>query len=338
MLKTKKIFRTATVLAAAFLLLAGALMPLPARAASIGASLSCFVNAMGGVEFGKKLLTGAEVKDVSGGKKELTLRFADDKSLVIYTVNAHVFVNPDKAPVGYYDAAGQLHTVKTGDVTITKSDKTAQNAEGQAVHYLESMTFTLDTLPNELYLYLYIDSQVMGVQFGNGSGTAASNHPDEATPYKAVLTLQPVTASSAGSGTASSQGQPKGSTGGSASGASKTEEKTAKVIFDNTISGEYTVSIPTEIVVDKKTRTAGYVVAAERFDLKEGAYVTVGADAGGELKNGDAAISFTNTLEAGKLTKTGDKLTGTIALTGTNPKEGRYEGAVRFTINYFSGE
>ena len=331
MSKTKKMLRSLTALAAAFLLLAGAFGPLPARAASIGASFSCFVNAMGGVEFGQKLLTGAEVKDVSGGKKELTLRFTDDESLVIYTVNAHVFVNPDKAPVGYYDAAGKLHTVKTGDVTITKSDKTAQNAEGQAVHYLESMTFTLDTLPNELYLYLYIDSQVMGVQFCNGSGTAASNHPDEATPYKAVLTLQIGTDTS---------GTPKTTekTGDAGDGADKTEEQTAKVVFDNTVTGEYVVSIPAEIVVDKETRTAGYVVAAERFDLKEGAYVTVGADADGELKNGDAAIPFTNTLEAGKLTKTGDKLAGTITLTGTNAKEGRYEGAVRFTINYFSGE
>ena len=332
MIKRKRIVRRFTALAAAALLFCGTFLPLSVRAASLGASLSCFVNAMGGVEFGEKLLTGASVKETSDGKQEITLNFTDDASLVIYTVNAHVFVNPDKSPVGFYDAAGKLRTVATGDVTIKKSGKTAQDPDGNAVHYLESMTFTVDAVPSRLYLYLYIDSQVMGVQFCDGSGAAASNHPNEETPYQAVLTFRE-SSSPAGDQMASS-----GATGGESAGAAKTEEKTAKVIYDNTVTGEYTVSIPAEINVDKETKTAAYVVAAQKFDLREGAYVTVGADAGGQLKNGDATIAFTNVLQSGRLTKTGDKLNGTITVTGANAKEGRYEGTVRFLINYFDGE
>ena len=91
------------------------------------ASLSCFVNAMGGIEFGEKLLTGMTVKKAANGDYSATLSFTDDKTLTIYTVNAHIFVNADKAPVGFYDVAGKLHTVNTADSVHTDQSTVPEN-------------------------------------------------------------------------------------------------------------------------------------------------------------------------------------------------------------------
>lgn len=55
--------------------------------------------------------------------------------------------------------------------------------------YVTTMTFPLEYGVKTLNLYLYINSQVMGVQFCDGKGSAGSNEPGKATPYKATLTI-----------------------------------------------------------------------------------------------------------------------------------------------------
>lgn len=279
---------------------------------TVDASLSCYVNAMGGIEFGEKLFSGMQVKVDENGKRTATLNFKDDSSLVIYTVNAHVFVNADKSPVGYYDASGNLVT-SVDKITLKKSANTALNPAGESVNYLESMTFELPAVQDTYNLYLYIDSQIMGVQFCDGNGTGASNQPNVATPYKAVLSVD---WSSAKSGSTSSQ--------------------SSTVVYDYTSSGTYEVSIPATININKSTKTADYEVVANNFDLPSGAYVTVTADPTGNLYYDGKNVTFTNTLADGQLKASGDKLAGKITVTGTPKAEGKYTGVTNFTIKYVS--
>lgn len=279
---------------------------------TVDASLSCYVNAMGGIEFGEKLFSGMQVTVKEDGTRTATLNFKDDSSLVIYTVNAHCFINADKSPVGFYDADGILNTT---DVTCTKSSNSAPDSNGTQYNYLETMTFDLPSVSDTYTLYLYIDSQIMGVQFCDGNGTGASNNPNVATPYKAVLTVD---WDSAVNGSVSTQ--------------------SANVVYDYTASGTYEVSIPATINVDKATKTGSYEVTAENFDISTDAYVTVTAESNGNLYCDGKAVTFTNELSDGQLKVTGDKLDGTITVTGTPTVEGKYEGITNFTIKYISGK
>ena len=51
------------------------------------------------------------------------------------------------------------------------------------------MTFPVSEETSEYNLWIYINSNVMGVQFCDGSGSSSSNHPNEATPYVGKLTI-----------------------------------------------------------------------------------------------------------------------------------------------------
>lgn len=279
---------------------------------TVDASLSCYVNAMGGIEFGKNLFSGMQVTVKEDGTRTATLNFKDDSSLTIYTINAHCFINPDKSPVGFYDANGNLNTT---DVSFTRSANTATDPSNNQVHYLESMTFDLPSVSDTYLLYLYVDSQIMGVQFCDGNGISGSNRPNETTPYQAVLTVD---WSSAASGSVSSQ--------------------SSSVVYDYASTGTYEVSIPATIQVDKATKTGSYEVTATNFDIPEGAYVTVTAETSGSLYYDGNALAFTNELSSGQLKATGDKLSGTITITDTPTVPGTYEGVTNFTIKYVSGE
>ena len=196
MSKTKKTLRSLTALAAAFLLLAGAFGSVSARAASIGASLSCFVNAMGGVEFGAPLLTDARLTVTEDGSETITLHFTKS-SVTIYSVTCDTFIDASPSYVtedrgvksgviGYYDKDGVL---RTEDVSYTLSENTALNASNEAVHYVDSVTFPVTPGAENVTLYLYINSSFMGVQFCDGSGTAGSGKPDTLTKYKGSVTF-----------------------------------------------------------------------------------------------------------------------------------------------------
>lgn len=147
--------------------------------------LSCYVNAMGGVEFsdGYGLLTDTTVTVDEDGSAVATLNLGTTSGLSIYGVACTAFIDTDEAPGYYKDGA-----VTKDNVTYTVSSDTVANSKGQ-VNYITSVTFPVDTAVNEYTMWLYLDSNVMGCQLGNGTGTGSSNTPGVATKHTAKLTI-----------------------------------------------------------------------------------------------------------------------------------------------------
>lgn len=142
---------------------------------TLDAKLSCYVSAMGGVEFGEPLLTDARLTIDQEGREFITLSLGKS-SVTIYSVTCDTFL--DAAPggdqeagaipngtIGYYDAQGQL---VTEGVQYTLSQDTALNPANEAVHYVDSITFPILQRQETYRLALYVNSNVMGVQFGQG--------------------------------------------------------------------------------------------------------------------------------------------------------------------------
>lgn len=265
----------------------------------VKATLSCYVPAMGGVEFGQSLLTDATVTVDEKGNAAMRLSLSKNQ-VTIHGVTCDTFIDGNVSVPGYY-ANGTRHSA-----TYTRSSATALNPENVAVHYVDTMTFPVARGTSVYYLYLYINSNVMGVQFGNGVETA----------YKATLTIDWDSAARIGD----------------------SSQQTATVVYDYTTGGTYEVSIPATITVAKDTGKGSYRIVAQNVDIGPNAYITVTTDNGGTLTCGSASISFTNTLADGKLKASGDSLSGTVAVSGTPTLEGVYRGTLNFVIKYFPGE
>lgn len=150
----------------------------------VEASLSCYVNAMGGIEFGAPLLTGAELSVMSDSSRSLTLYFTKS-SVTIYGITCDTFIDASPSvggdasdvplgTVGYYDLSGEL---VTDGVSYTLSSDTAENSRGEAVRYVDSVTLPLEHDSDTYELSLYVNSNVMGTQFSSDT-------------YPAVLTLK----------------------------------------------------------------------------------------------------------------------------------------------------
>ena len=160
----------------------------------IAAALTCYVDAMGGQEFGAGRIKDANVKISADGSATMTLVF--QRTFVdIYSIKCYTGVDATNSHPGYYDKDGVLHK----DAEYTLSEDTirlnlapAGHMESDMisdVHDVSTMTFPVALYDEEVLLYLYINSQIMGVQFCDGSGTNGSANPDLPTPYQAVLTL-----------------------------------------------------------------------------------------------------------------------------------------------------
>lgn len=156
----------------------------------LDAKLNCYVNAMGGVEFGEPLLTDAQLEIDEGGNAALTLSFTKS-SVTIYSVTCDTFIDPApefvtedrgvaSGTIGYYDQSGVL---QTEGVSYTQSEDTAPNPSNVEVHYVDSITFPLNFKSDSYSLTMYINSNVMGVQFCNANDSAT------AATYPAALTV-----------------------------------------------------------------------------------------------------------------------------------------------------
>lgn len=143
------------------------------------ASLSCYVNAMGGVEFGAPLLTGSSIKVDADGSKIMTMNFTKS-SVTIYNITCDTFIDASHSAedskggvkngtLGYYDKNGNL---QTDSVEYTLSDDTALNSKSEEVHYVSSMSFPIESVKDTYELTLYVNSNVMGVQFGAGESSS----------------------------------------------------------------------------------------------------------------------------------------------------------------------
>lgn len=304
---------------------------------TLDASLSCYVNAMGGIEFAEEFNLNANTYGTSGifdsatltvdadGNEYVTVNFGKGAG-AIYTVAFEAYVDPNYS-LKYYDANHELQTVTSStnsddgsyvtsitfplvvDTNATVFDKTT-GAATSAGNTAESTTVVID-------LWFVVNSNVMGLQFCDGSGTAGSNTFETATKYVAALTLNLSSAEKI---------------------AVADESSNQSATVEYTVTGGYEVEIPATITVDSTTNKGSYTVTAQNFILDEGAYVTVTASESGKLVSGSNEIAFTNTLAEGKLTQTGDTLAGEVEVTETATNPGKYTGTINFTINYFSGK
>ena len=277
---------------------------------TVDAGLSCYVSAMGGIEFGDGLLQGVTVTVDEDGAASATLSLTKSQ-VTIYSITCDTFVDAADSAPGYYDAQGALQQAE-----YTLSQDTALNPSSEQVNYVDSMTIPVSQDVSEYHLWLYVNSQVMGVQFGDGQGTGSSNQPGVATPYAAVLTIDWDSLTAA---------------------VEPDETSSQSATVNYTVANTYEVSIPATITVDPFTKTGDYTVEAKHFVLGEGSYVTVTADAAGTLSNGADSVAFDNTLAEGQLTQTGDTLAGTVTVTGEAASSGTYSGTLNFTINFFAG-
>ena len=154
------------------------------------AELSCFVTAMGGIEFGDGLLAGAYVEEEEG-EYYMTLIF-NKSQVTIYTISCDTFIDTDLADagtskgvedgtIGVYDEDGTLVTegvevrYSTGDDYVT--------GKGGNVYYVKSVKLPIDSLRETYKLALYINSSVMGVQFCEANETVTTG------TFSATLTL-----------------------------------------------------------------------------------------------------------------------------------------------------
>lgn len=192
----------------------------------VDANLSCYVNAMGGVEFGAPLLTGATVT-VTSGKATVTLSFVND-SVTIYGITCDTFIDASPAgaangngltpgTIGYYDKKGVL---QTSNVNITLSSTTVLNSANELVPYVASMSFPLDQMTGTYQLALYVNSNVMGCQFGGDSYPATLTVDWSSLPVEESSSTEETTVSndSNNSGTGNNSGSGANSNAGNSSG------------------------------------------------------------------------------------------------------------------------
>ncbi len=161
---------------------------------SVEAELSCYISAMGGIEFGKPLLERTEYTVAEDGSLSITLHLIKS-SVKIFSIECFTFVDADppetginnkgslkNGTIGIYDGDGSL---VTEGVSYTLSEDTATNNTQEEVHYVDSITLPVEEKRQSYMLALCIDSQVMGAQFAADS-------------YEATLTVDWDTASAAG--------------------------------------------------------------------------------------------------------------------------------------------
>lgn len=132
------------------------LSELEAGSYGLSASLSCYVNAMGGVEFGAPLLSGAVLNVAKDGTATITLSFRTS-SVTIYGVTADTYVSAE-GKVQYWNGSAWVDASYTTD------------ANG----YVKTMTFPITKTSSTYKLALMIGSNVMGTQFGGSDSKYAA--------------------------------------------------------------------------------------------------------------------------------------------------------------------
>lgn len=159
---------------------------------SVDATLSCYVTVMGGQEFGTPVHKGTKILKKADGTYKVLLSLGKGTGNIM-GVEFDAFIDPRNSTPGYYDADGNVK-----DAVYTVSEDTAQANTGLDengnrvlvdVNYVTSMTFPVSKEKSEYNLWIYINSNMMGVQFCDGNGTSSSDHPNEATPYIGKLTI-----------------------------------------------------------------------------------------------------------------------------------------------------
>ena len=115
---------------------------------TVDASLSCYVSAMGGVEFGTPIYKSTTITKKADGTVKATLNIGTGTG-TIYSVNFVEFVDPRNSTPGYYDADGNVqdaeYTVSEDTATPPSTDEDAETG----VNYVTSMTFPVSEETSE---------------------------------------------------------------------------------------------------------------------------------------------------------------------------------------------
>lgn len=152
---------------------------------NVGSTLSVYAPLMkldlakGQPEMGEKfkpLVESSSVTVDSDGKAMLTVRFR--KSYVkVGPLESNTFIDSRNSTPGYYDMDGvkkdAAFTLSEVGDTATPPDDDPDHATG--VRYVTSMTFPVSKGKAQYFLWLYLNSGVMGAQSGDGKGTAGPN-------------------------------------------------------------------------------------------------------------------------------------------------------------------
>ena len=168
----------------------------------IDGELSAYLAAMGGVEFGGPLLTGISLVIDEEGNEYLELTLGKS-SVTIYSITCDTFVDASPSTItttrgvedgviGIYDTGGNL---VTEGVSYTLSEDTALNSADEEVNYVDSITYPISSREDTYDLAMYINSNVMGVEFCNENDDATE------TTYQAILTVDWSNVDALGSGT-----------------------------------------------------------------------------------------------------------------------------------------
>ncbi len=173
----------------------------------LDASLSAYVNAMGGIEFGNGIFTGATITELSGNRYSLSMS-VQKSSVTIYGITCDTFIDAagtnstaDKGvpagTIGYYDADGTLVTdgisyTLSAENDLVNAPDPEDGSNYTKVRYVTGITMILENVGaleslKELKLTLYINSQVMGMQF------CEANDQADGTTYSAKLVIDGMT-------------------------------------------------------------------------------------------------------------------------------------------------
>lgn len=162
------------------------------------AMLDCYVNAMGGQQFGHAVFKGISFKN-NNGNIEATLKLGTGVG-VIYGIAFIAYIEPSIKSLTdetystpkYYDANENL---QDATYTTSSTDFGVSNVlpitskKVQKVFAVDSMTFPVSKDKSEYNLWIYINSNVMGVQFCDGKGSGSSQQPNVQTSYVGKLVI-----------------------------------------------------------------------------------------------------------------------------------------------------
>ncbi|MBQ9111677.1 MAG: LPXTG cell wall anchor domain-containing protein, partial [Oscillospiraceae bacterium] len=190
---------TTETAAASKLISISSLDDLDAGTYQLTASLSCWMSAMGGCDFGTDLLKSAVLTVGTDGSKKVTLYFHEmvDVAMAYGTASAYV---ENSGEIGYHNGSAWC--------TAEYSTATGTSEEGTYT-YVNSMTFPISAVSNTYDLALCIG----GTQFGgesarmisDGSVLAATLSVDWTKAYTNVKVSSNGTVTNAGGSTASPQ-------------------------------------------------------------------------------------------------------------------------------------
>lgn len=278
------------------------------RTYALEASLSAYINAMGGVEFGDGIFKSGTITELADGRLLLSME-TGKSGVVIYTVSCDTFIDPfgtnaqsegdiPNGTIGYYNADGEL---VTDGVTYTLSAEDdlvrAPDPEGGSnyaeVRYVTRLEMVLENVGaledlNELELSFYVNSQVMGAQFSHGAASSSMS--------AAVLTITGMTEI-------------------------EVDDEEITGITDAAVNGDGDLILT---LSDGRTINAGHVVGADgaagvgvsNITYAEGVlhiYLTNGAHYRFDLSGGEAALPDNVTETAASCTADGVRTTYTDA-------------------------